>query len=253
MRDLLGADAAAVLPLLDQHDFTFLIEDPGHHLEPRPPALPRNRQALPAPDATHRQARHRYQHRRALPGRLSHQTANRHGTVPTRPPGRQAFPQVALYFENSILPPDLPLLSAAAASVDRSEQNGPKRIIDSRFGVGLPWQGPATVNGKLWPVRDTATLWLPAGPQVVEPAPKDTPVHITDFNGNLKTAGATPSGLEFSYQSSGRAMATLDFQPTRIEIDGAEAHPPVQPAGSGLHPDPSQGPTPDHPHRPTRE
>ena len=29
MRDLIGADAARVLPLLDQHDFTFLIEDPA--------------------------------------------------------------------------------------------------------------------------------------------------------------------------------------------------------------------------------
>ena len=29
MHDLIGADAARVLPLLDQHDFTFLIEDPA--------------------------------------------------------------------------------------------------------------------------------------------------------------------------------------------------------------------------------
>ena len=29
MRDLIGADAARLLPLLDQHDFTFLIEDPA--------------------------------------------------------------------------------------------------------------------------------------------------------------------------------------------------------------------------------
>ena len=29
MRDLIGADASRVLPLLDQHDFTFLIEDPA--------------------------------------------------------------------------------------------------------------------------------------------------------------------------------------------------------------------------------
>jgi hypothetical protein len=29
MRDLIGADAARVLPILDQHDFTLLIEDPA--------------------------------------------------------------------------------------------------------------------------------------------------------------------------------------------------------------------------------
>src|SRR5205823_9493804 len=86
----------------------------------------------------------------------------------------QAFPQVALYFENSILGADLPLLSAAAASVDKVEQNGSKLVIGSKYGVGVPWQGPATVNGRLWPVRNASTLLVAAGALITEPASKDT-------------------------------------------------------------------------------
>jgi len=48
----------------------------------------------------------------------------------------KAFPQVALYFENSILSPDLPLLASAAANVDKAEQEGSQLRVDSRYGVG---------------------------------------------------------------------------------------------------------------------
>jgi hypothetical protein len=56
----------------------------------------------------------------------------------------------------------------------------------------------------------------------VEPGGKDTSTHILDFNGNLHTARATANGLDFSYQNNARAIAVLDFQPNRIEIDGVE-------------------------------
>jgi len=59
-----------------------------------------------------------------------------------------SFPRVALYFENSLLPPDLKLLSSAAAN--------------PKYGVGVPWKGPAKVDGLPWPARDDDTLWLPA-------------------------------------------------------------------------------------------
>jgi hypothetical protein len=134
----------------------------------------------------------------------------------------QAFPQVALYFENSILSPDLPLLASAAASVDKAEQDGSRLTVDSRYGVGVPWHGPALVNGRLWPVRDPATLWLPAGSNVIEPAPKDPALLILDFNGNLHSATTAASGLQISYQSNSRAIAVLSSRPAKIQIDGAE-------------------------------
>src|SRR5262249_36307011 len=98
----------------------------------------------------------------------------------------QSFSRVALYFENSILAPDLPLLAPAAGSGDRAEQLGPRVAIESRGGVGVPWQGPALVKGKIWPGRGENTIWLPPGPAMVEPAAagtKDTPLRMLDFNG----------------------------------------------------------------------
>ncbi len=133
----------------------------------------------------------------------------------------QSFPRVALYFENSILTPDLPLLASAAASVDKAEQNGSRLVIESRNGVGVPWQGPALVNGRLWPVHSETMLWLPAGPNVIEPAPKDPALRMVDFNGDLRSASVVTDGLRFSYGSSARALALLNARPGKIEIDGA--------------------------------
>ena len=136
------------------------------------------------------------------------------------------FPRVALYFENSILPADWSLLGASAAAVERVEQAGAKLTIQSRRGVGVSWQGPALVDGKLWPVTDGSTVWLPAGSHSVEPSPDLPPLRITAFNGELKSAAATTSsGIEFAYRSSARALASLDRIPSRVEIDGVAVQP----------------------------
>ena len=223
MRDLIGADAARVLPLLEQHDFTFLIEDPATIWNLGPQRYP--------------QIASRYQ---PLTQHTDHlaidiNIVERYQDVyPTKQQtgtelfqlvhlAAQAFPQVALYFENSILTPDLPLLASAAATVDKIEQSGSRLVIDSRHGVGVPWRGPALVNGHLWPVRSDTKLWLPAGTSVIEPAPKDSSIRIVDFNGDLGSANASTQGLEFSYQSNARALALLNARPRKIEIDGAIA------------------------------
>ncbi|MBV8819478.1 MAG: hypothetical protein JO022_14055, partial [Acidobacteriaceae bacterium] len=234
MRDLIGADAGRVLPMLDQYDFTFLVEDPATiwNLGPqRYPEIAKRYQPLTKHSdklAIDINIVERYQD--VYPTKL--QTGSELFQLVHL--AAQSFPQVALYFENSILAPDLPLLASAASSVTKVEQENKRLVIDSRFGTGVPWDGPATVNGKLWPVRDAKTLWLPAGPQIIEPAAKDAPAHIVDFNGNLKTAKVHGSAVEFSYQSNARASATLDFNPSRIEIDGATATPKLISAGSNF-------------------
>ena len=48
------------------------------------------------------------------------------------------------------------------------------------------------------------------------------PLRILDFNGDLKSAKVIADGVEFAYQSSARAMATLERAPRKVEIDGAE-------------------------------
>jgi hypothetical protein len=232
MRDLIGADAARVLPLLDQHDFTFLIEDPATIWNLGPQRYPKIA-AQYAPLTGHAgklaidiNIVERYQD--------VYPTKQQTGTELFQLVhlAAKSFPRVALYFENSILPPDLPLLSSSAASVNKMEQNGSRLTVQTRHGVGIPWQGPALVNGKLWPVRSDDTLWLPAGSVVVEPAAKEAALRVLDFNGDLRTASASGASIEFSYQSNSRALALVNARPASIEIDGAASDQQLTASGS---------------------
>jgi len=225
MREKIGADASKVLPMLSSHDFTFLIEDPATiwNLGPQryPQIAARYSGLTLAQDklAIDINVVERYQD--------VYPTKQQTGTelfelVHT---ASASFPRVALYFENSILSPDLALLSAAASQVDRAEMVGGKLVVESRRGAGIPWRGPALVDGKPWPVLDDKTLWLPRGPHSIEASQKATVLRILDFNGELKAAKAMANGLEFAYQSSARAMATIEQTPGKVEIDGAEIKP----------------------------
>jgi hypothetical protein len=225
MREKIGADASRLLPMLGAHDFTFLIEDPATiwNLGPQryPQIAARYAGLTPAQDklAIDINVVERYQD--------VYPTKQQTGTelfelVHT---AAAAFPRVALYFENSILSPDLALLSAAASSVDRAVMVGGKLAIESRRGAGVPWHGPALVDGKPWPVLNEKTLWLPRGSHSIEPSQKAAILKILDFNGDLKSAKVTADGVEFAYQSSARALATLERAPRKVEIDGAETKP----------------------------
>src|SRR5262249_52906531 len=149
IRDSLGADAARVLPLLDSHNFTFLIEDPATiwNLGPqRYPAIAERYRALTT-------------HTNKLA--IDINIADRYQDVyPTKQQTRTelfqlvhkataSFSRVALYFENSLLPPDLNLLPSAAATVTRVERIGSKLVVESVSGVGIPWKGPARVDGEV--------------------------------------------------------------------------------------------------------
>jgi hypothetical protein len=231
MHDLIGADAARVLPLLDRHDFTFLIEDPATIWDMGPQRYP--------------QIAARYQPLTTRSNRLAidiniveryqdvYPTKQQTGTELFQQVhlAAQSFSRVALYFENSILTPDLPLLASAGASVDKAEQNGSQLVIESHNGVGVPWQGPALVNGRLWPVHSDTMVWLPAGPNTIEPGPKDCALRIVDFNGDLRSASATTDGLRFTYESSARALALLNARPRKLEIDGAPSDPKLRESG----------------------
>jgi hypothetical protein len=234
MHDLIGADAARVLPLLDRHDFTFLIEDPATIWNLGPQRYP--------------QIAARYQPLTTHSNRLAIDIniVERYQDVyPTKQQtgaelfqqvhlAAQSFSRVALYFENSILTPDLPLLASAGASVNKAEQNGSQLVIESYNGVGVPWQGPALVNGRLWPVHSDTMVWLPAGPNTIEPAPKDCALRMVDFNGDLRSASVTTDGLRFMYESSARALALLNARPRKLEIDGAPSDPKLRESGSSF-------------------
>src|SRR5205085_8640642 len=126
IKDAIGADAGRVLPLLNQHEFTFLIEDPATiwNLGPQ----------------RYAEIAKRYQPltKRSDKLAIDINVVDRYQDVyPTKQQtgtelfqlvhiASRAFPRVALYFENSILPPDLQLLPAAAAVVNRVEHIGAK-------------------------------------------------------------------------------------------------------------------------------
>ncbi len=221
MRDLIGADAARLLPLQERHDFTFLIEDPATvwHLGPERYTDIAARYAplsvRPQKLAIDINIVERYQDvypTKQQTGTELFQLVNL---------ASRAFPRVALYFENSLLSPDLPLLPSSAAAPDRVEWAGSRLAIESRHGLGLAWKGAALVDGRPWPVTDETTLWLPPGAHAVEPAATAPPLRVIDFSGEIKTAFASGNGVELAYSSDSRVLAILDHQPLRLEIDGA--------------------------------
>jgi len=225
MRDAIGADAAHVLPLLDKHSFTFLVEDPATvwHLGPQRYQTIAERYR---PLTTHRE-------KLAIDLNIVDRYQN---VYPTKQQtgielfqlvhsAAANFQQVALYFENSLLLPDLRLLPSAAAAVTRMERMGPKTVVESATGVGIPWKGPALVDGEPWAAMDAETLWLPAGAHSVEVAGQPLKLHLVRLNGELKAARMTGAAMEFSYQSSARAIAILDGIPRRMQIDGVDETP----------------------------
>ncbi|MGO9230406.1 MAG: hypothetical protein ACLQKA_14545 [Bryobacteraceae bacterium] len=224
MREAIGADAMRVLPLLDTRSFTFLIEDPATvwNLGPqRYPAIAERYRAI----TTHADKLaidlnivDRYQN--------VYPTKQQTGTelFELVHSAARSFDRVTLYFENSLLAPDLGLLPSAAATVTRVERIGPKLVVDSVRGVGVPWSGPAIVDGQPWPVRDAETVWLPAGSHVIEASPAESGPSLLRLNGELK-AGRRVDGhsIEFTYRSAARAIAVLDRTPRTIEIDSSPA------------------------------
>ena len=232
MRDLIGADAARVLPLLDKHDFTFLIEDPATvwHLGPgRYPRIAERYVPLtPRQDklAIDINIVERYQD--------VYPTKQQTGTELFQLVhlSSQAFQRVALYFENSIAAQDLSLLPASASTVTSAVRETSRLTVESQRGAGVLWNGAAKVNGHLWPVTDGRTMWLPPGKFVIEPSAEESPIHIVDLNASLRNASASPAGIEFSYRSGTRTLAIVDRRPSIVEIDGAKASPLIQPAGA---------------------
>ena len=234
MRDLIGADASRLLPLLGSHDFTFMIEDPATiwHLGPnRYPEIAK-----------------RYQRLTPHAGRLAidvNAVERYQDVYPTKQQtgtelfqlinlAAKAFPRVALYFENSILPEDVALLASASAGVSRLERDGDRLTVHSVHGTGVAWQGEALVDKRPWPATDGAIVWLPAGSHIIQPSSAAPPFRLLDFNGDLRTASMSEDSIEFSYHSSGRALARIDSAPAAIEIDGAAASPRTIEAGRSV-------------------
>jgi hypothetical protein len=235
MRDLIGADAAAALPLAEQNAMTFLIEDPATvwNLGPRRyPEIAKRYQPLTRD--TSRLA-------------IDINVVERYQDVyPTKQQtgielfqlvrlASDSFARVALYFENSILPEDWPYLGAAGATVTRAETSNGRLTLDARHEAGVRWSGAARVDGRLWPAADGETLWLPAGSHTVEHTTEEPSVRLLDLNAEFKNAWSHPDGVEFEYESGARTLAILDQKPVRTEVDGVTSRVETLDAGAGRY------------------
>ena len=98
-------------------------------------------------------------------------------------------------------------------------------MVESPRVVGIPWRGPALVDGEVWPVLDAGTLWLPPGTHVVEPGSRQPALRIEHFNGDLKSARVEADGVEITYQGTARVLAILSSKPRSVQIDGVESAP----------------------------
>jgi hypothetical protein len=226
MKDSIGADAARVLPLLDKHSFSFLIEDPATVWNLGPQRYPEIAKRY-LPLTTHSESLaidinivDRYQD--------VYPTKQQTGTelFELVHLASTAFPRVALYFENSILKPDLSSLAASSAVVIHYSHDlkSPRRImVESPRDVELNWAADegALVDGKPWPMQSPTVLFLPAGSHTVEPAPKRDGISVVDLNARLRAAAAeSVKRLTFDYSSDSRAIVRFDRRPARMEVDG---------------------------------
>lgn len=208
MRDNLGADAAALLPEAQRFQATFLVEDPATiwDLGPERYAELARRYAPILPAGVRLGADlnivERYQ-----------------DVYPTRQQtggelfqllhwASRSFEQVALYFENSILAPDWPLLAAAAAAV---AETGPQRdgslTVRSPRTVAVRWEGCARVDGTMWPFRSQGRLLVPPGVHRVEQCVDAAAPVLEDFNGVILAADQVDGMWRIEYESRARAIA----------------------------------------------
>jgi hypothetical protein len=209
MRDKLGADVPRLLESAQRRGVTFLVEDPATvwHLGPERYAEIARRYAqltkradLLAIDLN---IVERYQD--VYP--VKQQTGTELFQLVRS--AAESFERVALYFENSILPADWPLLAAAAAPVRQAAWTGGELEIESPRPVSVAWQGCALVDGRPWPVQDGERVLVAAGKHKLSPCRELPPQRLADFNGELIDARIVGGRIRVKYEGRSRAIALV--------------------------------------------
>ncbi|MBK7929821.1 MAG: hypothetical protein IPJ98_20795 [Bryobacterales bacterium] len=245
MRDLIGADAERLLPVLERREATFLIEDPATvwNLGPeRYPEIARRYGPItekPEKLAIDINIVERYQDvyptKKQTGGELFQLVHLASG----------AFERVALYFESSLMGRDLPLLAASGARVVSAERGGagaaneaavmktvawagrvegPARerlTVKVRGSHAVRWNGAAKVDGRVWPVAGGGVVRVPSGRHTVEASAVKPPLAVVDLSAELTSASVEGEAVEFSYEAQARAWVVVDAKPARVEVDGA--------------------------------
>ncbi|MCX6592667.1 MAG: hypothetical protein NTZ56_14180 [Acidobacteria bacterium] len=229
MQDLIGADAARLLKLQPKYEFFFQIQDPSSLWGEGPSRYARAAELYRAvaPRFDMMSVDINVVARPSISFPTLHQTGTEFFQLVNT--SQQAFPEVMLYFEGSILRPDAPLLEQAHALAREYRWDGAQASVDFVYPGGVPWKGPANVNGKPWPYQSDSVVWLPAGKFTITPRDSKPPLRLTDFNGTIRGVEEVVigdgSGIAFIYKAGSRAIAVLDQKPGAIWIDGKEAQP----------------------------
>jgi hypothetical protein len=221
IRDALGADVARSLPLIQSRHSTLLVEDPATLWDlgsERYSKLAETYRAL-TPDANQIaidiNVVERYQD--VYPTKkqtgielfeLVHQAA-------------ASFHRVALYFENSLEKQDLALLPSAGTTATLVEKSVDEMDIDAPEETRVLWQGPVEMDGKLWPIKSEESVLAPAGKHRLSVGTTEPSVTIADFNGEVRSAAGSQTGVDVSYSSRSRAIALFGSPVSAVQVDGA--------------------------------
>ena len=235
VRANLAADSGAILALMYQHSFSFLVEDPATiwHLGP----------------ARYTEIARAYAKVTPYPERLAvdinifpryqdvYPTKRQTGIELYRlvHAAARAFPRVALYFEHVLATEDLPFLAAAALPEVKAYREGERVTVESARPVGIAWNGPARVNGRDWAARDDETVWLPAGKHLLEPGREDPLLRLRSFSGGLRRVHSSASRLTLHYHAEARAIAIFNEAPGKLWIDDLQIAAPVYQAANGYY------------------
>ncbi len=216
MRDAIGADTSTLLPLLEKQKFTFLVEDPATVWDQGPARYPIIASKYPKTSelAIDINIVERYQD--VYP--TKQQTGlELFGLVHL---ASQSFPRVALYIENSLTAPDLPLLSAAASSFRSVRWDGAQLAVSSEHGGGVNWRGQVLVDGKEWPVSDQRTAWIPAGSHVLAMAAAKKDFSVVSFTGELLEASFQNKAIHLKFDNNARSLVRFSVPLSHVDLDG---------------------------------
>ena len=221
IRDALGADVARSLPSIQARRSTLLVEDPATlwNLGPERYAKLAQKYRELTPDRSHIAVDinivERYQEVYPTKKQTGVELLELvHEAV-------ASFGRVALYFENSLEEQDLTLLPAAATTAKITQTSVDEIEIDTNEPTRLAWRGPAELDGKLWPVQNADSVLAPAGKHRLSAGTAASPITISDFNGDVRSAASSARAVELSYASRSRAVAVLGSPVSSVEVDGA--------------------------------
>jgi hypothetical protein len=230
MREAVGADIGGMFRMLDQYDFSLVMEDPGTvwHLGPRRYAELAKTYSGLTPRAGQLGIDINIIDRDQTTFPTSKQTGTEFSELFYY--AGHNFETVMVYGEQTIFSQDANLVSYAIAPEVRAEVVGLDLQIDTpgsvRYRSGFP-KADFLVDGSLWPCVDGEEVLLSAGSHVlsIDGNQESRRPRLVKLNVNLGSARyVSDTAIEFSYNGRRHAIAIFDRVLKTLQVDaGAPA------------------------------